>query len=228
MLKKLKAEVFQANLDLIKNELVMFTWGNVSGINREKGLVVIKPSGVHYDAMKPDDMVVVDMDGKVVEGELRPSSDTETHLELYRSFKNVGGIVHTHSEWATGWAQAGSAIPPLGTTHADYFDGEIPCTRGLTEEEVSGDYELETGKVIVETFRELNPDTVPAVLVKSHGPFCWGTSPADALQNALFLETIARMAFRTIVLGNNMPIDQFLLDKHYWRKHGKKAYYGQK
>lgn len=228
MLKKLKAEVFQANLDLIKNDLVMFTWGNVSGIDREKGLMVIKPSGMHYDAMKPDDMVVVDMEGKIVNGKLKPSSDTETHLELYRSFGNIGGIVHTHSEWATGWAQAGSGIPPLGTTHADYFDGEIPCTRSLTEEEVNGDYELETGKVIVETFRELNPDTIPAVLVKSHGPFCWGTSPEDAIQNALFLETLARMAFRTIILGNNMPIDQFLLDKHYWRKHGTKAYYGQK
>ncbi len=228
MLKKLKAEVFQANLDLVKNELVMFTWGNVSGIDREKGLMVIKPSGVHYDAMKPEDMVVVDMEGKIVDGKLKPSSDTDTHLELYRSFGNIGGIVHTHSEWATGWAQAGSGIPPLGTTHADYFDGEIPCTRSLTEEEVNGDYELETGRVIVETFKELNPDTIPAVLVKSHGPFCWGTSPDDAIQNALFLETLARMAFRTIVLGNNMPIDQFLLDRHYWRKHGTRAYYGQK
>ena len=228
MLKKLKTEVFQANLSLVQNDLVMFTWGNVSGIDRNKNRVVIKPSGVSYDALKPEDLVVLDLDGNVVEGTMRPTSDTDTHLELYRNFKNIKGIVHTHSEWATSWAQAGSAIPAFGTTHADYFNGEIPCTRGLTEEEVSNNYERETGKVIVETFKELDPDTMPAVIVKSHGPFCWGSSPTDAVQNAMFLETVARMAFRTIVLGNTMPIDEFLLNKHYFRKHGKNSYYGQK
>jgi L-ribulose-5-phosphate 4-epimerase len=227
MLEKLKADVYRANLDLVKHELVIFTWGNVSGIDRKQGLVVIKPSGVSYDDMKPEDMVVLDLDGRIVEGKLKPSSDTPTHLELYRNFPNIGGIVHTHSEWATSWAQAGRPVPAFGTTHADYFYGEVPCTRELTEDEVKSAYELETGKVIVEAFAELDPDAVPSVLVKGHAPFSWGSSPDNAVHNAVVLEYVCKMAFRNIVLGNDEPIRQFLLDKHYLRKHGKDAYYGQ-
>jgi len=226
-IEQLKNEVCQANLELVKHGLVRFTWGNVSGIDREQGLVVIKPSGVSYDEMQAEDMVALNLDGEVVEGKLKPSSDTPTHLELYRNFPNIGGIVHTHSEWATSWAQAGRSLPAFGTTHADYFFGEIPCTRDLTEEEVCRDYELETGKVIVETFTSLDPDAVPAVLVKGHGPFSWGTSPGNAVHNAAVLEYVAKMAFRNLMLGNDKPIAQFLLDKHYLRKHGKDAYYGQ-
>ncbi|MEX2370953.1 MAG: L-ribulose-5-phosphate 4-epimerase [Bacteroidales bacterium] len=228
MINELKSAVFRANLDLVNHGLVVFTWGNVSGIDRKSGLVAIKPSGVSYDLMTVDDIVVVDMNGKVMEGALKPSSDLPTHLELYRRFKNIGGVAHTHSEWATSWAQAGRAIPPFGTTHADYFYGEIPCTRELREKEVQTNYELETGRVIAETFEKLDPDAIPSVLVKGHGPFSWGTSPDNAVHNAVVLENVAKMAFRNIVLGHEEPIQQFLLDKHYRRKHGKDAYYGQK
>ena len=228
MLGELKEKVFTANLDLVKHGLVIFTWGNVSGIDRENGLIAIKPSGVNYEDMRPEDMVVVDLEGKVVDGKLKPSSDTPTHLELYRNFLNIGGVVHTHSEWATSWAQAGRALPAFGTTHADYFYGEVPCTRDLNAEEIRNAYELETGKVIVETFKDLDPDAIPSVLVKGHAPFSWGSSPDDAVHNAVVLEYVAKMAFRNIVLGNEKAIQQFLLDKHYLRKHGKDAYYGQK
>jgi len=227
MLKDLKHSVYLANLELVHFNLVIFTWGNVSGIDRREGLVVIKPSGVTYDEMSPDDMVVVDLEGNVVEGRYKPSSDTSTHLEIYRNFKNAGGIVHTHSEWATSWAQSGRSIPAFGTTHADYFYGEIPCTRSMEEKEVKGNYELETGKLIVSTFKEKDPDAIPGVLVNGHGPFSWGKTPGNAVHNAVVMEYLAKMAFRTVVLGNEKPIDQFLLDKHYLRKHGKNAYYGQ-
>ena len=222
MLEELKEQVFKANLDLVKHELVIFTWGNVSGIDREKGLVVIKPSGVSYEKMKDADMVV--MCGNRVEGDLKPSSDTPTHLELYRQFKNIGGIVHTHSEWATSWAQAGKGIPAIGTTHADYFYGEIPCTRKMTKEEIEGEYELETGKVIVEG---INPDFVPGVLVNNHGPFAWGIDADNAVHNAVVLEEVAKMTFRSLHLNPETKMDQVLLDKHFLRKHGKNAYYGQ-
>lgn len=228
MLEELKSKVFEANLSLVKQGLVILTWGNVSGIDREKGLVVIKPSGVSYEEMKADDMVVVDLDGNIVEGNYRPSSDTPTHLHLYKSFAEIGGVVHTHSEWATSWAQAGLGIPAIGTTHADYFYGEIPCTRKMTEEEVKGEYELETGKVIVERFEGIEPMSIPAVLVNNHGPFTWGKDPAKAVENALVLEEVAKIAFRSFNLNKNTVMDQFLLDKHYLRKHGKNAYYGQK
>jgi L-ribulose-5-phosphate 4-epimerase len=227
MLEQLKEQVFQANLDLVKHGLVIFTWGNVSGIDREKGFVVIKPSGVAYDKMKPKDMVVLNLYGQVVEGALKPSSDTPTHLVLYRQFSDIGGVVHTHSEWATSWAQAGRAIPALGTTHADYFFGEIPCTRKMTKAEIEGDYELETGKVIVETFRELNPCQVPGVLVNNHGPFTWGANAKEAVHNAVVMEEVAKMAFRSQVLNPDASMSQDLLDKHFLRKHGKNAYYGQ-
>lgn len=227
MNSELKQAVFDANLALVEHGLVIFTWGNVSGIDRKSGLVAIKPSGVSYETMKPGDMVIVDMEGQVQEGDMKPSSDLATHLELYRNFKNIGGVVHTHSEWATSWAQAGRSIPAFGTTHADYFYGEIPCTRELTEEEVRIAYELNTGKVIAETFRKIDPDAVPAVLVKGHGPFAWGTSPANAVHNAVVLEEVAKMGFRNKVLGQDRSIPQYLLDKHYLRKHGKDAYYGQ-
>ncbi|WP_167608529.1 L-ribulose-5-phosphate 4-epimerase [Maribellus sediminis] len=227
MLEKLKEEVFQANLDLVKHGLVIFTWGNVSGIDREKGLVVIKPSGVSYDDMKPKDMVVLNLYGQVVEGKLKPSSDSATHLVLYRQFENIGGVVHTHSEWATSWAQAGKGIPAVGTTHADYFYGEIPCTRKMTKEEIEKEYELETGKVIVERFKELDPDTIPGVLVNNHGPFSWGKDPHNAVHNAVVMEEVAKMTFRTFQLNPDTTMDQVLLDKHFLRKHGKNAYYGQ-
>ncbi len=227
MLNELKHSVFEANLDLVKHGLVIFTWGNVSGIDRERGLVVIKPSGVSYDAMKVTDMVVVDLDGRVVEGTLRPSSDTATHLILYKAFPKTGGIVHTHSSWATAWAQAGKAIPALGTTHADYFYGPVPCTRKLTEQEIATAYEEETGKVIVETFAGLDPVAVPGVLVTNHAPFAWGKDPHEAVHNAKVLEEVAQMAYHTLHINPSASIDQYLLDKHYFRKHGKDAYYGQ-
>ncbi|SMB86944.1 L-ribulose 5-phosphate 4-epimerase [Pasteurella testudinis DSM 23072] len=231
MLKKLKQQVFEANLDLPKYGLVTFTWGNVSGIDREKGLVVIKPSGVEYDVMTADDMVVVDLhSGAVVEGSKKPSSDTPTHLELYRQFPDIGGIVHTHSRHATTWAQAGHDLAALGTTHADYFYGSIPCTRLMTDEEIQGEYELETGKVIVETFatRGIKAKDIPAVLVHSHGPFAWGSDPHNAVHNAVVLEEIAYMNLFTYQLNPTAEsMQQTLLDKHYLRKHGKNAYYGQ-
>jgi L-ribulose-5-phosphate 4-epimerase len=228
MLEELKRAVFEANLQLPQYRLVTFTWGNVSGIDRERGLVVIKPSGLAYDRLAAEDMVVVNLDGEVVEGQWKPSSDTPTHLWLYKQFPGIGGIVHTHSTWATVWAQAGKGIPPLGTTHADYFYGEIPCTRPMTNEEIQGEYELETGKVITETFRFLDPLQVPGVLVHGHGPFAWGKDPANAVHNAVVLEEVAKMAARTYMLNPNaQPISQSLLDRHYLRKHGVNAYYGQ-
>ncbi len=228
MLEDLKKDVCEANIELVKHGLVIFTWGNVSGIDREKNLIVIKPSGVDYDNMKPSDMVVLDLDGNIVEGDLNPSSDTPTHLVLYRNFKNIGGVVHTHSPWATSWAQAGKSIPALGTTHADYFYGSIPCTRKLNEKEIIGSYEAETGNVIVETFSETNPDDVPAVLVNNHGPFAWGKDVFNAVHNAVVMEEVAKMSYHTLMLNKVPSIDQVLLDKHYLRKHGKNAYYGQK
>ena len=227
MLQDLKHSVYLANQELVNFNLVIFTWGNVSGIDRREGLVVIKPSGITYNEMTPDDMVVLDMHGKVVEGKYKPSSDTPTHLEIYRNFQHIGGIVHTHSEWATSWAQAGRAIPALGTTHADHFYGEIPCTRPLNKMEVKNHYELETGKLIISTFNGKDPSAIPGILVNGHGPFSWGNTPGNAVHNSVVMEYLAKMAFRTILLGNNKPIDQFLLDKHYHRKHGKDAYYGQ-
>ena len=229
MLKKLKAQVCQANLLLPKHGLVTFTWGNVSGIDRKKGLVVIKPSGVEYDNMQVDDMVVVELEtGKTVEGSLKPSSDTATHLELYKAFPDIGGIVHTHSRWATTFAQAGRGIMALGTTHGDYFYGEIPCTRKMTKAEIEGEYEKETGTVIIETFKDKDPNAVPAVVVHSHGPFAWGTDAMNAVHNAVVLEEVAFMNFHAMMLEPGIkPMQQELLDKHYLRKHGANAYYGQ-
>ncbi len=229
MLEELKKIVCEANLELPKYGLVTFTWGNVSGVDRERGLVVIKPSGVEYTHMTPEDMVVVSLEtGERVEGKWKPSSDTPTHLALYRAFPNIGGVVHTHSRWATSWAQAGRGIPAYGTTHGDYFYGEIPCTRKMTPAEIAGAYELETGNVIVETFRDRQPDAVPAVLVHSHGPFTWGTDPHNAVHNAVVLEELAFMAFHTeAIQPGKETMQQELLDKHYLRKHGKNAYYGQ-
>lgn len=231
MLEKLKQEVYEANMLLPKYGLITFTWGNVSAIDRASGLIVIKPSGVEYDVMTADQMVVVNLDGKIVEGTLNPSSDTPTHVELYRQFPDVGGIVHTHSSWATIFAQAGRGVKAYGTTHADYFYGEIPCTRPMTPAEIQGEYELETGKVIVETFKGIDPLTIPAVLVKSHGPFTWGKDAHEAVHNAVVLEQLAMMAFYTESLSTGSatsPMQQELLDKHYLRKHGANAYYGQK
>jgi L-ribulose-5-phosphate 4-epimerase len=229
MLEQLKEQVFQANLLLPRHGLVTLTWGNVSGFDRQQGLVVIKPSGVSYDVMKADDMVVVEAEtGKTVEGSLKPSSDTPTHLELYKAFPDIGGIVHTHSRWATIFAQAGRGITALGTTHADYFYGEIPCTRKMTSAEIEGEYEKETGLVIMETFQGKDPDAIPAVLVHSHGPFVWGTDPMDAFHNAVVLEEVAFMNFHAMMLAPGLPpMQQELLDKHYLRKHGASAYYGQ-
>ena len=227
MLEELKEKVLIANLELVEQQLVVFTWGNVSERDPDSGFVVIKPSGVPYDQMEASDMVVLNGEGKRVEGKLNPSSDAPTHLELYRNFAELGGVVHTHSEWATSWAQAGRAIPAYGTTHADYFFGEVPCTRGLTREEVDREYELNTGKVIVEAFRELDYRSLPGVLVKHHGPFAWGKNALEAVHHAVVLEEVAKMAFRTEVLGQGEAVKQFLLDKHYKRKHGKDAYYGQ-
>lgn len=228
MLEELKRQVCEANLLLPKHGLVTFTWGNVSGIDRRSGLVVIKPSGVPYDGMGPEDMVVVDLDGKVVEGKWKPSSDTPTHVELYKAFPACGGIVHTHSRWATTFAQAGRDIPAMGTTQADYFYGAIPCTRPMTDGEINGEYEKETGKVIVETFADRDPVAVPGVLVCSHGPFAWGTDPMNAVHNAVVMEEVAFMDFHALMLEPGRgPMQQSLLDKHYLRKHGKNAYYGQ-
>ncbi len=229
MLEELKQAVFEANLLLPKYDLVTFAWGNVSGVDREKGLMVIKPSGVEYDTMRPEDMVVVSLKtGEKVEGDLNPSSDTDTHVVLYNAFPDIGGIVHTHSRWATTFAQAGQGIEALGTTHGDYFYGEIPCTRKMTPEEIGGKYELETGNVIVETFRDKSANDIPAVLVHSHGPFCWGTSPKNAVHNAVVLEELAFMAWHAKMLNPALPpMQQELLDKHYLRKHGANAYYGQ-
>ena len=229
MLESLKEKVCQANLDLVRHGLVLFTWGNVSAIDRESGLVVIKPSGLPYDGMKAEDMVVLDLTGKVVEGKWKPSSDTPTHLELYKAFPGCGGIVHTHSRWATTFAQAGRDIPAMGTTHGDYFYGDIPCTRKMTPEEIAGEYEKETGLVITETFRGRDAMEVPAVLVHSHGPFAWGKDPAEAVHNAVVLEEVAFMAWHAMELDPRAGrMQQELLDRHYLRKHGKNAYYGQK
>ena len=228
MLEELKQQVCEANLPLPKYDLVTFTWGNVSAIDRSSGLVVIKPSGVPYDGMSAEDMVVVDMDGKVVEGKWKPSSDTATHLVLYRASPQCGGIVHTHSQWATSFAQAGVGIAPLGTTQGDYFYGEIPCTRLMTPEEIDGEYEKKTGNVIVETFQKMNPAAIPAVLVHSHGPFTWGEDAVEAVHNAVVLEEIAFMNFHALQLNPAQTrMQQELLDKHYLRKHGANAYYGQ-
>lgn len=229
MLEKLKEDVYNANLELKERELIVYTWGNVSGINRDKNLVVIKPSGVPYQKLTSEKMVVVDLEGEVVEGDLKPSSDTATHLQLYRDFTEIGGVVHTHSPWATIWAQAEKEIPCLGTTHADHFYGSVPCTRILTETEIKNQYELNTGKVIVETFAEQNYRYTPGVLVANHGPFTWGDNPKKAVKNSVILEEIAKMAYRTLQLNkSHQGIPVGLLNKHFYRKHGDSAYYGQK
>ncbi|HNY58495.1 MAG TPA: L-ribulose-5-phosphate 4-epimerase [Bacteroidales bacterium] len=228
MLEKLKEEVFRANLDLVRHGLVIMTWGNVSGIDRESGLMVIKPSGVSYDRMTAADMVVTDLDGNVMEGTLNPSTDAPTHRALYRAFPGAGGIVHTHSTWATAWAQACRPVPCLGTTHADHFYGAVPVTRKLTEKETADDYEYNTGLIIAEALKGSDPMSMPAVLVASHGPFTWGATPADAVHNAVVLEEVARMAAISATLADPKEIDRHLLDRHYLRKHGKNAYYGQK
>lgn len=229
MLEELKQRVFEQNLALVKHNLVVLTWGNVSAIDRESGFVVIKPSGVDYATMKAEDMVVVDLDGKVVEGKYRPSSDTPTHIWLYKQFSQIGGVVHTHSTYATAWAQSGRNITAYGTTHADAFYGDVPCTRALTKEEIGSEYELNTGKVIAETFEGKDVLAIPAVLVKNHGPFTWGTTPEKAVENAVTLEEVARMAQLTESLNPQVKrVDQHLLNKHYNRKHGANAYYGQK
>ena len=231
MLENLKKAVYEANMELPRRGLVTYTWGNVSGIDRETGLVVIKPSGVEYDELTPEDLVVLDLDGNIVEGKLNPSSDTKTHLELYKAFPQLGGIVHTHSPYAVGWAQAGEDIPCYGTTHADYIYGPVPCARHLTQEELDEDYEKNTGKVIIEEFtkRNLDPVAVPAVICHSHGPFTWGKSPAQAVYNAVVLEEVAKMACYTrIVKPSADPAPKHIVDKHYMRKHGPNAYYGQK
>jgi L-ribulose-5-phosphate 4-epimerase len=228
MLSELKELVFKANLDLVKYNLVLFTWGNASGIDREKGLIVIKPSGVDYDVMTSDQMVVVDLEGNVVEGKLRPSSDTPTHLELYKAFPKIGGVVHTHSTYATSWAQAGVSLPIIGTTHADYFGSDIPCTRDMNEVEVKENYEKETGSVIIERFKTLNSNHIPGVLVKNHGPFTWGENPNEAVHNSIVLEEIAKMAFIAYGVNPNLTMNPFLTEKHFSRKHGFNAYYGQK
>jgi len=228
MLTELKKAVWSANLHLAESGLAILTWGNVSGFDRKTGMIVIKPSGINYEMMKPDDMVVVNIDGKKVEGKLNPSSDTMTHVELYRNFPAIGGIVHTHSPTACGWAQSGRDIPAMGTTHADTFYGDIPCTRKLTATEVETDYELNTAKVIIERFSYIDPIAVPGVLVNDHGPFTWGEDPSVAVVNAMALEEVARIALFSMIIAGNDPIDSYLLDKHYLRKHGKESYYGQK
>lgn len=225
-LQKLKEVVLKANLDLVKHGLVIFTWGNVSAIDREKGIVVIKPSGVSYDDMKAEHMVVLDLDGNVLEGDLKPSSDTATHLELYKAFPEIGGVVHTHSTYATAWAQAGIDLPSIGTTHADYFSQDIPCTRSMVEAEMAA-YERETGKVIVERFQGMNPNHVPAVLVKNHGPFSWGKDAFDAVHNAVVMEQVAKMASIAYSVNPQLTMNPLLIQKHFFRKHGPGAYYGQ-
>lgn len=228
MLEQLKQTVYEANMDLPKFGLVTFTWGNVSQRDPESGYFVIKPSGVSYDTLKPEDMVVVDMQGRVVEGTYRPSSDTATHLELYRAFPAIGGIVHTHSPWATSWAQAGRSIPCYGTTHADYFYGEIPCARSLTAQEIDTCYEKNTGLVIIETLKDKDPMAVPSILCQNHGPFSWGKDAVEAVHNAVVLEVVAKMAANCERLNPQVcPAPQHLQDKHYFRKHGPNAYYGQ-
>lgn len=227
MLETLKKEVFEANLDLVKHGLVIFTWGNVSAIDKDSQLVVIKPSGVSYDTMTTDDMVVVDLDGNVVEGKLKPSSDTATHLVLYKVFPSIGGIVHTHSTYATAWAQAGCDIPNIGTTHADYFKDAIPCTRQMTSHEIENKYELETGNVIVERFKDLNAEYTPGVLVNNHGPFSWGKNAAYAVHNAVVLEQVAKMASISFAVNPQLKMNDDLIKKHFFRKHGSDAYYGQ-
>ena len=230
MLEELKEKVLKANLLLPELDLVKFTWGNVSEIDREKGIIAIKPSGVDYENLTADDIVLVDLDGNIVEGKLRPSSDTATHIELYKAFSDIGGVVHTHSEWAVSWAQSGRGIPCYGTTHADCFYGEIPCTREMTDEEIESAYEKNTGIVIAETFmkRNIDPIAVPGVLCVNHGPFSWGKNGHDAVHNAAVLETVAEMATKTELLNPSVkPVKQAILDKHYFRKHGKNAYYGQ-
>lgn len=229
MLEALRKQVLAANLSLPEHQLVTFTWGNVSGIDREQGLIVIKPSGVPYEKLNAEHLVVVDLQGKKVEGDLKPSSDTDTHVVLYNAFPEIGGVVHTHSAWCTSWAQAGRGIPAFGTTHADYFYGEIPCTRPMTAEEIKSAYEKKTGHVIVETFHDRNPNDIPGVLVYSHGPFSWGTDADNAVHNAVVMEEVAKMAYRTLHISPEMPaMHQVLLDKHFLRKHGANAYYGQK
>ena len=228
MLEELKEKVCRANLDLVRHGLVIFTWGNVSAIDRQSGLVVIKPSGVSYDNMKPSDMVVVDLDGKVVEGDLNPSSDTPTHLVLYKAFPEIGGVVHTHSTYATAWAQAGIDLPNIGTTHADYFHDAVHCTADMSRPQVEGEYELETGNVIVERFKGLNPVHTPGVLVKNHGPFTWGKDAFEAVHNAVVLEQVAKMAFISFSVNPSLTMNPLLVEKHFSRKHGPNAYYGQK
>jgi L-ribulose-5-phosphate 4-epimerase len=229
MLESLKQEVFKANIDLVGHGLVIFTWGNVSAIDKEKGLIVIKPSGVGYDEMKAEQMVVVDLEGKVLEGKLKPSSDTATHIELYKAFPSIGGVVHTHSTYATAWAQAGKGIPNIGTTHADYFSSEIPCTRKMNQEEVFGlgGYEKETGTVIIDCFKDKNPMEIPGVLVQNHGPFSWGKNAHDAVHNAVVMEQVAKMAFIAFSVNPGLSMNPLLIKKHYERKHGPNAYYGQ-
>jgi L-ribulose-5-phosphate 4-epimerase len=227
-LEELRAEVLEANLELVRRGLVLYTFGNASGISRKDGLIAIKPSGVPYESLAPEHIVIAKLDGEIVEGELRPSSDLATHLEIYKHFANVGGVAHTHSEFATSWAQARRPIPCFGTTHADYFHGEVPVTPALTPEEIAGDYERNTGVVICRLFQKLDPDAIPAVLVASHGPFCWGPTPTAAAHNAVILESLARTAYYTTGLAENCPpIPRSLHDKHFLRKHGQNAYYGQ-
>lgn len=228
MLQRLKEETLEANLELVRRGLVLYTFGNASGIDRSEGLVVIKPSGVDYDWLKPEDMVVTDLEGVVIEGSLRPSSDLKTHLALYQAFDEIGAVVHTHSEHATVWAQAGRDIPALGTTHADYFHGSVPCTRELTDEEINADYVLNTGKAIIERFSAIDPLAIPGVLVAGHAPFTWGRTLHDAVHNAVVLEAVAKMAFMTLALNPQSSVSNALLDRHYFRKHGTNSTYGQK
>lgn len=228
LLEELKEKVLEANLELPKKRLTIYTWGNASGIDRERGLIVIKPSGVPYEELTINNLPVVDLEGNRVEGKLNPSSDTATHLELYKAFPEIGGIVHTHSPWCTKWAQAGRSIPVFGTTHADYFYGNIPCTRPMTSYEIANDYEKNTGKVIIETFKNLNPQLIPGVIINRHGPFNWGKDPLEAVENAVIMEEIAKLAYYTLKLSPNIgPIEDHLLNKHFQRKHGINAYYGQ-
>lgn len=228
MLQRLKEETLEANLELVRRGLVLYTFGNASGIDRSEGLVVIKPSGVDYDRLKPEDMVVTDLEGVVIEGSLRPSSDLKTHLALYQAFDEIGAVVHTHSEHATVWAQAGRDIPALGTTHADYFHGSVPCTRELTDEEINADYVLNTGKAIIERFSAIDPLAIPGVLVAGHAPFTWGRTLHDAVHNAVVLEAVAKMAFMTLALNPQSSVSNALVDRHYFRKHGTNSTYGQK